>query len=99
MFDIEIDHCAHNYEFKVFNFISWYQLYFLRKHKLSLIKFKHVTAGLIRNMRNKNCAWKDIRYQGVIYNIIFRTFSLQQSLLFYFEMTENSDEYEKYQFA
>ena len=56
MFEIELDNCAHDYELKIFNFILWYQLYFLRKRKLSLIKFKHVTAGLIRNMRNKNCA-------------------------------------------
>ena len=38
----------------------------------SLIKFKHITGGLIRNMRNKNCEWNDVRYQGVVYTIMFR---------------------------
>ena len=42
------------------------------KHFLSLIKLKHITGGLMRAMRHEDCEWKDIRYQGIIYNIMFR---------------------------
>ena len=51
------------------------------RHNESLIKFKHITGGLIRNMRKENCEWKNLRYQGVIYTTMFRKRFLYLDLL------------------